>query len=163
MYAFGVLMLRLASDLPSVLYIGTERQIPLNAHVRVKLLGEVWEGRRGALADDGQGAHRPGDLTPYAWKTLPGADTRGWEGLPSMLASFGVLALRCTEFTPQARPPMADVVAGLESLLAGPEPPLGVAPEPPLSRSGDCRICCEVPRDTEFLPCHHMVACSPCV
>ena len=118
MYAFGVLLLCLATDLPAVLYAHTPRSMPLNAHVRVKLLGEVWDDRRCAFAADGRRDRSPEDVAPAAWTAVPRADTSAWEG--PMLVAFGALALRCTEATRQARPPMADVVAGLERLLQYP-------------------------------------------
>ena len=78
--------------------------------------------------------------------------------LPAMLDAFTphsipctrtcALALRCTEATCEARPLMTDVVAGLESLLAATQGPLGVPPDRPLPRSGHCWICAEAPRDT---------------
>ena len=118
MYAFGVLLLCLATDLPAVLYAHTPRSMPLNAHVRVKLLGEVWDDRRCAFAADGRRDRSPEDVAPAAWAALPLADTRPWEG--PMLAAFCKLALRCTEAAREARPLMSDVVAGLERLLQYP-------------------------------------------
>ena len=161
MYAFGVLMLRLATNLPAMSGAFTSRPLPLTAHVRVNLLGEVWDDNRGILrpAANGCAALRPDHATPEGWAALPGADTRAWEG--PMLARFGALALRCTEAERNARPPMADVAARLESLLArcisG-----DLIPEPLMSRGGECWICMEAPRDTEFLPCCHMISCGPC-
>ena len=121
-YAFGVLMLQLATNLPSMLDLRTSRSLPLNAHVRVRLLGEVWDDRLLVLAADGHRDRRPEDVTPAAWAALPRADTRAWEQELPMLASFGVLALRCTVAAPDKRPSMADVVEYLESMLAEPEP-----------------------------------------
>ena len=116
-YAFGVLMLQLATNLPSMLDLRTSRSLPLTAHVRVRLLGEVWDDRRCTLAADGSRALRPEDVAPAAWASLHLADTRPWASEGPMLAAFCKLALRCTEATREARPLMADVVAGLESLL----------------------------------------------
>ena len=157
MYAFGVLMLRMATNLPAIMDAGSPRSTSLNEHVRRALFRADWEGHGAAAA----GGRRPEDVPHAAWAALAPTDGLcAWDD--RMLASFGALALRCTEAAPESRPPMADVVAGLESLLSAPEAAPGVAPEPPLSRSGDCWICMEANRDTEFLPCHHMVACSPC-
>ena len=82
-----------------------------------------------------------------------------------MLASFGALALRCTEAAPEARPLMTDVVVSLEGMLAGGGQAGGAAhpsPEALLLHVNECRICMDEPRATAFMPCRHSVACAPC-
>ena len=119
MYAFGVLMLRLATGLPALLDAGTPRAAPLNAHVRQALFGADWEDRGGASA-----RLRPEDVPLDAWAALaasaPGASTGAagpcaWEG--RLLAAFGALALRCTEAAPEARPLMTDVAVSLACIV----------------------------------------------
>ena len=164
-YAFGVLMLRLATNLPALLGAGTPRSTSLNAHVRQALFGAAWEDR-GAAAAAGR---RPEDVPSEDWAAL-GADAAdagpcAWDD--RTLAAFGALALRCTEAAPEARPLMADVVVSLEGILAargqeegGGDEPLSL--EALLLRIPDCRICMDEPRATAFLPCRHSVACVPC-
>ena len=159
MYAFGVLMLRLTTNLPALLDRDTSHTTFLSVHVRRALLGGTWDDF-GLPLNEG-GVRRLEDVTPAEWAVLPRADTSAWEG--PMLASFGALALRCTEAAREARPPMADVATSLEGMLAAQGGGSGdLILEPLLTRGGECWVCGNAPRDTEFLPCHHMVTCYPC-
>ena len=162
-YAFGVLMLRLATNLPALLDAGTPRSTSLNEHVRRALLVTDWEGRGATAA----GGRRPEDVPSAAWAALAPTDAGSCAWEDRMLASFGALALRCTEAAPEARPLMTDLAASLEGLLAavgpggrGDDPTL--SPESLLLRGTECKICMDEPRATAFLPCRHSVACVNC-
>ena len=162
MYAFGVLMLRMATNLPAIMDAGSPRSTSLNEHVRRALFRADWEGHGAAAA----GGRRPEDVPHAAWAALAPTDGLcAWDD--RMLASFGALALRCTEAAPEARPLMTDLAASLEGLLAavgpggrGDDPTL--SPESLLLRGTECKICMDEPRATAFLPCRHSVACVPC-
>ena len=107
-FAFGVLMLRLATNLPA--WVSSPQSAYLHVHVRDALFGEGWEGR----------ACRPEDVAPAKWAALA-ATAAGpacaW-GSDDALARFGALALRCTEADREDRPLMADVASSLEGMLA---------------------------------------------
>ena len=135
MYAFGVLMLRLATNLPALLDAGTPHSNFLSVYVRRELLGGTWDDFGSPV--NGGGVRRPEDVTPAAWLALDVAAVEprcDWDA--DALARFGALALRCTEAAREARPPMADVAAELQAMLAAlgggssdliPEPPV-IAP-----------------------------------